>query len=699
MALETAGVMTSTESPRLMVDVLGIDSLWAVLQHGAGVRLVHYMHAARDPVNRLAIRILGRCGWTFVQLDYSLAPVNGASPFKQLTALLLSLMRQCRDTLFVETFQRLTAFSVYERARLSAFFAKQAGIEMFFAVQLYVVMTSGSVRMACTTALFLQDSVFAPLLRELYGRVQVRPHFYRSRCGGKPQPRTGYQMDRVILHKTKRRIHRVLQSVRLFALGGFYGVLGRLSPEAMPARRHKICALVAASPAVERRSCLPWMSPDDGEELKREILAVYGSWMAPQDIAFYRRRCDQAVLLDFDPVRDAREPLLRAAWASYPGVFGRNLKRYRQVVGIDRMSRWMLKNLLEIVIKTSYFESLFRLQGTQVLWTMNEDDSDGWLAAMAAHRVGGVSLGTTWSQPALPAWNIQRNQNDVYFVWGQRMGQIRLASDDPCYAYVIAGYPGDGQFAAARQQAHEYRQRLLQRQGCIRTIASFFNAMPARDALFSPALLREFYQQLFAWLDEDPGNFLIIKAKRRETLCWDVNLQRAIDAYQQAGRLDVLQDLAAVYPALAADVVVGLGATLSLPSLAATLGCAVVLCDPHHLLQDHPIGLPNVTVVSQTSAVRPAMAQIIAGARDGNGPGRLEPRHGSVIDPFVDGQTARRYQQYIQDLLRSLDQGRTGVDAVEAANQRYQARWGAEHLLRGPLGLPRACGRLAGQMT
>ena len=91
---------------------------------------------------------------------------------------------------------------------------------------------------------------------------------------------------------------------------------------------------------------------------------------------------------------------------------------------------WVFKYYFTLLIKLSFFEALFFVNGSKILWVMNENDSETQFAAMAIHRQGGISLGTSWSQVPLPEWNIQKNSNDVFFAWGKRMVHIRTQIQD-----------------------------------------------------------------------------------------------------------------------------------------------------------------------------------------------------------------------------------------------------------------------------
>lgn len=675
--------MTDARGALVVVDILGLSSLWSLLTQRRCSKHVRYAHMAKGMLARGVISALRCCGWSFAPLASTLAAVNGTSPYKELDAMMLGVIHRCHREFLAEHLRVVEGLSPYERRRLATYFGKCAAAELYLTMQLCVMLRADADQGAPVSMALIRRSPFTSLVAEVFRAKGLRLAWYRALWWQAVAVRPQYQMDRFVTRKTRSRWYRLLHMALLLGYAGWSRIVCRPMPPARSTRVHRVCALIANRYALDRYSCLSWVRADD-DAMKREVLAIYGGAMPADALAFYQGRCDRLLRYSFLPMLNRQAGELRAVWASYaPGLL-RSLWQYRRLVSAGRLARWLWKYLPEFLIKTAFFEALFRVHGARVLWTMNDDDVEGQLAAIAMHRVGGISLGASWSQTVLPEWDVHRNQNDIVFVWGDRMRDIAQQAQEPCHSLVTAGYPGDHHFAEARREGLALRTRLL-RLPHVRTIAVFFDAMPAQDALMVPARLAALYEELFGWLEDDPGNFLVIKTKRHETLHWHTGLQARIREYSRAQRLETIHDRSTIAPGLAGDVVLGLGASLSLPSLAATLGRPTVLYDPHHILRDFPLGLPNVIAVSAVASVRPAIVTALQHRPQAGHVEPLPPFTRSAVDPFVDGRSAERSRDYVADVLRAFNARVSSAQAIATANERYRSRWGGEMISRGPL--------------
>jgi hypothetical protein len=201
----------------------------------------------------------------------------------------------------------------------------------------------------------------------------------------------------------------------------------------------------------------------------------------------------------------------------------------------------------------------------------------------------------------------------------------------------------------------------------------------------SPRLFVALYEELLAWLDEDPGHFLVLKTKRDDTLSWCTEIRERVARYCAADRIQIIPDRSTVYPGLTGDVVIGLGSSASLSALSAMLGRPTVFFDPNRIYRDYPMEGLYVTIISDASDLRHALNAATDAGRSIGYPEHLPTHTGSEIDRFADGRSALRIQSYIQDVMRVLDGGYAPSRAVEEANEQYQNTWGSGLVAYGSL--------------
>ena len=667
----------------LIIDNLNFFSAFAMVSRLTSPRQVFYLHRNNGIFSRLAAGALKTAGWRFQPIEYTLSISGEFSPFRELEKLIIDRIKFCRECIFEKRFGTIKGVSEYERRRLAAAFGKYAGKEIYFPLQLFIVLKMTFEFRERVAAVLLRNNVFSDLIREIYQKENINVYFYAALRGDRFERREDYFMDkmimilrapiasaRILLKITTRLCYSILCKVILvFAKSG------------KPFKKHKICALVANVIPTELGSCLPWGSVEESS-LKSETLSLHYPSMPEEARGFYRDRSDLLIEDNFSPFIDGMNFGLIKAWSRFSDLFVKNVWLYRKAFGFSGIDRWISKHLLEVISYLSFYEAFFRESGTKVLWTMNEDDSHTQMAAMAINRVGGISLGSTWSQIPFPIWRVQYNKNDISFVWGRRLSDVRFNTYDQCNYFVTTGYPADAAFGNEFRRAQDMRASVDRKNGR-RNILTFIDNAAANDDFVSPKHISDIYAGIFAWLEENPANFLIIKAKRRETIDKDRDTKKRIEEFSKEGRLLIVYDRAVMYPSLAADLVVG--ASLSLPTLAAVLGRPVVFYDVHGTSKDYPLDLPNVYIVTKPEDIKRTIKDALEDGRRSGLTEALRPVRGSSIDPFVDGKSVQRMRQYIEDLLESSNSGASNSEAIEFANTRYKAEWGDDKVVKGRL--------------
>lgn len=679
--------------PVLIIDQLGVSGLFAMVWHFNTLRSIYYLRRTKSLLGSFLTKLLEGRGWSFQPLDYHLSESNGISSlYEEANQILIRERKEYRDFLLSRFTNTLGNVSQYEQIRLATCFSKYAGAHMYFPVQLYLILAHKFPSKNRIKAILLKKGLFSDRLNKIYQRDHFPLLFYRSFYPERIEKRKNCLWDREIPYFIREEkafsLFRRWVELCLYLIFSFLLRIISLSgfPK-MESKKYGICAWAFNHRATETNNCLPWVSQEN-DPLKNEIVALHTALpKAAQD--FYKNRSSLFVeIMDRHHFFKIGNKYLFQSWVHFFGIFFKNVWLYRKLFGFRGIDFWISKYLTHFLMKLSFFEAFFLTAGTKILWTMNEDDSETQIAAIAIGRLGGISLGTSWSQPSLPSWDYQRNHNDVFFSWGNRMVEILKSTGAQCHSYVIAGYPAEQTFVLELERAKELREVLL-KNSRHKKIVVFFDNIAANDTLISEKTILETYDGLFSWLESHQDNFLIIKSKKPHDIHDYPRIKEKIEPFHRKKKLLFVYDKGALYPGLAGDLVFSLG-SISLSSLSALLGKPLVIYDRHHLFERYPLILPNLTFVHESNKIHEVIETTLEKNLLFESLGALNPFRGSHVDPFMDGQSASRIHHYIEDLLGVLNRGASPSQAAAVANDLYKKRWGEERVVSGPLKKPDA---------
>ncbi len=686
MELSIGKALPPTNESLLIVDRLGVSTLFVILWRFKKIRSIHYLHRTKSILGSFLTRLLKGMGWSFQSIDCTLSESNGAcSLYEELNQILISERKIVEDFLLSHFTNKVGDISEYERARLATCFSKYAAADLYFALQLYVILLHKFPYKNRIKAVLLKKGPFSHRIREIYASVRLPLLFYNANYPEQIEKRKNYLWDREISYYKleKKPLFLFLHWVGFFLYLILSLVLKLISFVWFPKGKkikYRICAWIFNHRATDSHNCLPWVLQGD-DSLKNQILALHLP-LRKSARDFYQNRSSQLIeIVSHHFFSKIENPLFFQSQIPFPGMLLKNIRTYRRLFGLRGIHFWISKYLIHFLMKLSFFEALFLTTGSKILWTMNEDDSQTQIAAVAIRRFGGVSLETSWSQPPFPSWD--QNQNDIFFCWGKRMVEISMATAAQCHSYVISGYPAEEIFGSELRKALELRETILNNNPC-KKIVVFFDNIAANDTLISGDTLLETYQELLSWLGSQADNFLIIKSKKMFNRDDYPDLSEKIEMFQHQDRLLFIYGKGALYPGLAADLVFSLG-SISLSSLSALLGKPVIIYDKHRYFERYPLILPNLTLIHKSNKIYRAIETTLEKKQQSESFTKLEPFKGSHIDPFMDGQSASRIHHYIYDLLNVLNREIPPSQAIAFANERYKKRWGEEMVISGPL--------------
>jgi hypothetical protein len=324
----------------------------------------------------------------------------------------------------------------------------------------------------------------------------------------------------------------------------------------------------------------------------------------------------------------------------------------------------MAISCLAMFERVGFYEAWLRSRNCRLVWTMMEGHEFNTQAlAIAANRVGGVSLGTSWSLKFCPCLSSSNNRNDVTFVWGGRHQALFRDSAVLSRRLVRTGYPTARSALAMRLDARPDRP-----------VLTYYDNGAGKDTALLPEAVGDSYRVVLEVARARPDCAIRIKSKRdmfqRQAKPVDRMLRTAI----AKGNVEVSN--------VPADLATGLNSTIvagtcigTLPLLAAQHGVSCVLYDPERLCAHYPVGaVPNLVVCDTAEGFRKALlAAIDAPMAAGASPGG--------IDAFADGRAGERTAEYMGVLIRAFRNGETRDSSLAAADRRFRDTWGDDAAL------------------
>ena len=330
---------------------------------------------------------------------------------------------------------------------------------------------------------------------------------------------------------------------------------------------------------------------------------------------------------------------------------------------------------------------VFRSENLKVYLSWYRYSSDHCAIADAMQENGGVTALYQRAYDALPAPDLAIAA-DVVFGFSPHSINVETGSHSDISYFVATGYLADHRFALLKEQAEAWRRSLLEKGA--KKIISFFDENSGADSRWHTGhdLQRMGYQALAEKVLSEPWLGLIIKPKVPKNLRGRLGpVAETLKAAEATGRCIVLEEgerLGARPPAEAA-----LASDLAIHNCLAsgTAGMEAALAGVPTLLMD--IEGWHVSPLSQLGEGRVVFkdwASVWDACKDhffreGGIPGfgDWSPQL-DQMDPFRDGQAAKRMGKYLEWLLEGFKVGKDRKAVMADAADRYAQAWGADKI-------------------
>ncbi|MCG3204389.1 MAG: hypothetical protein KCHDKBKB_01104 [Elusimicrobia bacterium] len=331
---------------------------------------------------------------------------------------------------------------------------------------------------------------------------------------------------------------------------------------------------------------------------------------------------------------------------------------------------------------------VFRNENLKIYLSWYRYSSDHCAIADAMEENGGVTAIYQRAFDALPAPDLSI-ASDIVFGFSPHAIEIEKGSRSDISYFVATGYLGDHRFHLLKNQARVWRERLLSNGA--RKIISYFDENSGGDPRWHTGhdLQRIGYKTLCERVLNDPWMGVIFKPKVPKTLRF--RLGPVADLLKEAeatGRCVVLEEgeFTGAYPPVVAALVSDLAIHSCLAS--GTAGVEAALAGVPTLLMDlegwrvsplYDLGEGRV-VFRDWEQAWPLIKEYLSDKKTLPGFGdwtAFLPE----LDPFRDGQAAKRMGTYLDWLIQGFKEGKARSDVMAAAAERYVKQWGQDKIV------------------
>lgn len=334
----------------------------------------------------------------------------------------------------------------------------------------------------------------------------------------------------------------------------------------------------------------------------------------------------------------------------------------------DAFRFWWALHDLRFIGSVEWWTEFFKRHGT--IAHIHVHDTDWWMISqsIAMDLAGGIGVGRQWSHYLVP----HPQAITVYFAWGPYYDTYLKRTPSQIGRLLYAGHLSGQACPPPSTRARDLRLS-FERQGAKYVIALFDSSFNP-TCHYSRGMHLALYRAILDKIERDRSLGVIIKPKNEDNLDQLPEIRKLIEMLSREGRCRVIDYR--VVPSevvLAADILVGLG-----PNGAVLEGVLAgrpgLHCDLSRKYDDplYQQGYGRV-IFDDLDRFLEALDAHRAGNRSELGDHRFVL---PLIDPFQDGEGAKRVGMYLGWYYRVWTQGYGREEALAYATAQYEAHWG-----------------------
>ena len=339
------------------------------------------------------------------------------------------------------------------------------------------------------------------------------------------------------------------------------------------------------------------------------------------------------------------------------------------------LNLWAAGHHLDLIWSVAYWEAFFRRHNIVAFTQTSETGTRILAQSIAIDRADGISFSTHWSHYVFDYFGHARD-NSVYFSWGP---YYRRKFEHEGWIVEHLVYCGHISHTGISVSCiGEHRGRLLER-GAERVVC-YFDHIYSPNIHYSKQMIVSLYVCLLAEVMRDAGFGLLIKPRDTAALEALSEVQELLVRAEATGRCIVLDGrISPADAAAAADVVIGAGFNSAVVQ-AVTSGRPGLHADlSGHKNNDFHTWGGGLVVFTDLESLMAGVRKCLA-----EGVGSLIGDHTPVlkqIDPFCDGEGARRMGRYLKVYLEAINSGAGRNEALRRAKQDYQMEFGVDKVV------------------
>lgn len=672
----------------MLTDILCRYSCLHIILFRRGYKKIYYILKGEGWLDRLAAFLLHYFGWKIIPVEYEFEASGLNAPFIDLQKDLITLSEEHIKPVIESQIYRLKYFSEYEKRRIAAYIAWLEKRNLYQRVEILHILKLLKDQIDKPDIILLRSSIWDSILSAKYEEGGHKTDFYKIYSPFKIEKREKYFNDlfvrEAVERKTFLKLCWVIYKIALTIFHSIYFAVIRLASSDIPQKigRFDICAILSEDYQKKKSFIDLFWRREHGAKRYRTLAIAYRKF-DKSAYAHYRHLAERWVSLSGLSSPPHIYSIFYWMWPIYPKILVHNmLKLLPDLLSSDMDLSYKIR-MMQLFMAVSEMEALFKITGIKVVWSSAEGNPLESLAGtIAINRVKGVSLGSTWSAYNYPLPPIQRDTNDVLFVWGTRHAQMFFQGGAVVKSMVISGYIGDYYLRHFVSEANILRDR-WKKQYRPKAILCLYDNIFFNDDEINFSFVVNCIERLLLWTMKESETLLVIKTKRKEIFNeYPASIKELLRNLSDQKRLVYEFKRADLTPGFASDIVLGF-CLATLPCLLGTYGKDTVLLDSNRYGENWSIGTSNITFITRPEDITKILNDRISRLYEkGISEGRIEVKPiPNSLDSFVDGRSAERIGAYISNLIEDLNKGSSSDEAIDNVNRRYREIWGADKVI------------------
>jgi len=310
-------------------------------------------------------------------------------------------------------------------------------------------------------------------------------------------------------------------------------------------------------------------------------------------------------------------------------------------------------------------ESLYNRYDIKIVLSGFESPIARVASSVASDNNKMMSCDCVWSigENPMEFASTQHKFSDRFFLWGKWHHDLMCASFDKSSGHIIAGYVGDNYIPLMKNEGKKFREHQLNKYNKIITV---FDSGASEDGHFPKDIYID-YVKAIKLIAEEFNALVVLKIKK------DDERYENIIKFNDDGSLITHHKKGSLETALNSDVVIGI-ASSGPASISAVHGIQAIFYDPNKMVWDKwELCKPSCPIIRSLPDLQKILRELLSSNIT-----KIVPSP-EYIDPYGDGKSQQRIENYIQNVFDNLYLGKN--TAMLRADDIYKKQWGNDKVI------------------